>query len=84
MALRQAFGRPLGHAVRSASYPRPATVRTFATTALRPKEVAGDTQDVPHLRVRWPLTRPTNAPLLTPAASTCPASPRRRGRRPPS
>lgn len=50
MALRQAVGRPLGHAVRSATSSRPA-VRTFAATALRAKEVAADSSDAANLRV---------------------------------
>lgn len=50
MALRQAVSRPLGQAVRSASCVRPA-VRTFAATALRAKEVAGDSSETPNLRV---------------------------------
>lgn len=53
MALRQAVGRPLGQAVRSASCSRPA-VRTFAATALRAKEVAGDSSDAANLRVCRP------------------------------
>ena len=51
MALRLAAGRPLGTAVRASNGTRHA-VRTFASTALRAKEVAGPSSDTPNLRVR--------------------------------
>jgi len=50
MAMRHAVGRPLGAAVRSAGCPRVA-VRTFAATALRAKEVAGESSETPNMRV---------------------------------
>ncbi|KAL1594481.1 putative NADH-ubiquinone oxidoreductase 30.4 kDa subunit, mitochondrial [Paraconiothyrium brasiliense] len=67
MALRQAVGRPLGQAVRSASCSRPA-VRTFAATALRAKEVAGDSSDAANLRYapREPMPSKLKAAIVNP------------------
>ncbi|KAF2874588.1 hypothetical protein BDV95DRAFT_488155 [Massariosphaeria phaeospora] len=49
MALRLAVGRPLASAARAASCSRPA-VRTFAASALRAKEVAGQNAETPNMR----------------------------------
>ncbi len=53
LPLRQAMGRPLGAAVRAStcSHARIA-VRSFALTARRAKEVAGQSPDTPNMRVR--------------------------------
>lgn len=51
MAMRLAVGRPLGAAVRASGSSRHA-VRTFASTALRAKEVAGPESETPNMRVR--------------------------------
>lgn len=50
MALRLAVGRPLA-AARSSSCAH-AAVRSFASTALRAKEVAGQDSATPNMRVR--------------------------------
>lgn len=54
MALRFAVARPLGAVARASGCPR-AAVRAFASTALRAKEVAGQSADTPNMRVRSPL-----------------------------
>jgi NADH dehydrogenase (ubiquinone) Fe-S protein 3 len=51
MALRLAVARPLGAVARSTGCSR-AAVRTFASTALRAKEVAGESKETPNMRVR--------------------------------
>lgn len=51
MALRHAVARPLGAVARPTSCSR-AAVRTFAATALRAKQVAGESKDTPNMRVR--------------------------------
>ena len=51
MAMRLSVARPLGAVVRSTSCHR-AAMRTFASTALRAKEVAGESKDTPNMRVR--------------------------------
>jgi hypothetical protein len=52
MAMRQAVVRPLGAVARSTGCSR-AAMRTFASTALRAKEVAGQDKDTPNMRVRF-------------------------------
>jgi NADH dehydrogenase (ubiquinone) Fe-S protein 3 len=51
--MRLAAARPLGAVARATSCSR-AVVRTFASTALRAKEVAGESKDTPNMRVRQP------------------------------
>lgn len=62
MAMRLAVGRPLGAAVRATSCSRNA-VRTFASTALRAKEVAGTTSETPNMRVRKETWLEMNCPF---------------------
>lgn len=50
MVMRLAVARPLGAVARATSCSR-ATVRTFASTALRAKEVAGESKETPNMRV---------------------------------
>jgi hypothetical protein len=50
MVMRLAVARPLGAVARSAGCSR--AVRTFASTALRAKEVAGESKETPNMRVR--------------------------------
>ncbi|KAF1845515.1 uncharacterized protein K460DRAFT_355329 [Cucurbitaria berberidis CBS 394.84] len=49
MAMRLAVARPLGTVARASSCPR-AAVRTFAATALRAKEVTGQSSETPNMR----------------------------------
>ncbi|KAF2001951.1 hypothetical protein P154DRAFT_521401 [Amniculicola lignicola CBS 123094] len=67
MALRLAVARPLGAAVRSASCPRTAAVRTFTAAASRAKKVAGP-EATPNMRYapRGPAEK-LKAPLVNPA-----------------
>lgn len=54
LPLRQAVGRPLGAAVRASSCSHHARIiaRSFVSTTLRAKEVAGQSSETPNMRVR--------------------------------
>lgn len=80
MALRLAVARPLGAAARSMSCSR-AAVRTFAATALRAKEIAGESKDTPNMRVRW-ITVPGLIQSSDNMRSMLPATPRASSRPP--
>ena len=51
MAMRLAVGRPLGAVTRASSCSR-TSMRSFTSTALRAKEVAGQSSETPNMRVR--------------------------------
>lgn len=72
MAMRLAVGRPLGAAARASSCSR-AAVRSFASTALRAKEVAGSSSDTPNMRVRRENYR--RGALVLTFCAVCPSRP---------
>lgn len=81
MVMRLAVARPLGQAARATGCSR-AAVRTFAATALRAKEIAGQSKDTPNMRVRriaafgvtWSADTVRSMRPATPRASSRPPS----------
>ena len=59
--MRIAAARPLGPVARAAATSRP-QARTFASTALRAKEVAGGSTETPNMRVRISRRLPLSLP----------------------
>ncbi|KAM0723820.1 hypothetical protein Q7P37_000810 [Cladosporium fusiforme] len=74
MASTSAIARPLGSVLRAAkaSNVSRSALRTFATTTLRPKELAADVSDLPNLRhaQRGPQGKLNHAPVINHADRT--------------